>query len=141
MQTTVYKMNNKVLLYSPGNYIQYPVINHNGKEYERHKYTRGLPRWLSGKESTCQCRRHRRCGFDPWVGKIPWGRKWQPTPVFLPGKFHGQKNLVVYSPRGRKESDITGQLSTHPLGTNKTTFLSEKIIGLLLFHVTKPNSN
>ena len=47
-------MNNKVLLYSPGNYIQYPVINHNGKEYERHKYTRGLPRWLSGRESTYQ---------------------------------------------------------------------------------------
>ena len=39
-------------------------------------------RWHSGKESTCQCRRHR---FDPWVGKIPWRRKWQPTPVFLPG--------------------------------------------------------
>ena len=43
----------------------------------------GLPRWLSGKESTCQCRRP---GFDPWVGKIPWRRKWQPTPVFLPGE-------------------------------------------------------
>ena len=42
-----------------------------------------LPRWLCGKESTCQCRR---CGFDPWIGKIPWRRKWQPTPVFLPGE-------------------------------------------------------
>ena len=41
-----------------------------------------LPRWLSGKESACQCRRH---GFDPWVRKILWRRKWQPTPVFLPG--------------------------------------------------------
>jgi len=40
-------------------------------------------RWLSGKESGCQCKRH---GFDPWVGKIPWGRKWQPTPIFLPVK-------------------------------------------------------
>ena len=48
-----------------------------------------LPLWLSGKESTCQCQRHRRYGFNPWVGKIPWRRKWQPTPVFLPGKFHG----------------------------------------------------
>ena len=37
-------------------------------------------------------------GFDPWVGKIPWSRKWQPTPVFLPGKFHGQRSLVGYSP-------------------------------------------
>ena len=37
-------------------------------------------------------------GFDPWVGKIPWSRKWKPTPVFLPGKFHGQRSLVGYSP-------------------------------------------
>ena len=47
----------------------------------------GLPRWLSGKESACQCRRYWRCGFDPWVGKSPWRRKWQPIPVFLPGKI------------------------------------------------------
>ena len=45
----------------------------------------GLPRWLSGKDSTCQCKRHKRCGFDPWVRKIPWRRNWQPTPVLLPG--------------------------------------------------------
>ena len=65
---------------------------------------RGLPRWLSGKESTCQCRRRR---FNPWVRKIPWRRKWQPTPVFLPGKSHGQSSLAGYSPRGHKESDMT----------------------------------
>ena len=51
----------------------------------------GLPRWLSGKESTYQCRRH---GFDPWVRKVTWRRKWQPTPVFLPGKSHGQRRLA-----------------------------------------------
>ena len=45
--------------------------------------------------------------FDPWVGKIPWRRKWQPTPVFLPGKCHGQRSLVGYSPWGCKESDMT----------------------------------
>ena len=45
----------------------------------------GFPGGASGKEPTCQVRRHKRCGFDPWVGKIPWKRKWQPTPVFLPG--------------------------------------------------------
>ena len=50
---------------------------------------------LSGKESTCSSRGHR---FDPWVGKIPWRRKWQPTPVFLPGKSHGQRSLPGYSP-------------------------------------------
>ena len=42
----------------------------------------GLPRWCGGKESACQCRRCRRCGFDLWVWRIPWGGKWQPTPVF-----------------------------------------------------------
>ena len=44
----------------------------------------GLPCWVSGKEPTCQCRRCQRRGFDPWVGKMPWRREWQPTPVFLP---------------------------------------------------------
>ena len=46
-------------------------------------------------------------GFNPWVGKIPWRRKWQSTPVLLPGKPHGQRSLVGYSPWGRKESDTT----------------------------------
>ena len=50
---------------------------------------------LSGKESACQGRRHRRCGLDFWVRKIPWRRKWQPTPVFLPEKSHGQRSLVA----------------------------------------------
>ena len=68
----------------------------------------GLPRWLSGEESTCQCRT---LGFIPWVGKMPWSRKWQPTPVFLPGKFHGQRSLVGYNPWGCPESDMTVQLS------------------------------
>ena len=61
-----------------------------------------------------------RPGFDPWVGKIPWRREWQLTPVFLPEKLHGQKSLVSYSPRGCKESDMT-ELLTHtyrgPLGS------------------------
>ena len=55
--------------------------------------------WLSGKESACQCRSRRFC---PWVGKIPRRGKWQATPVFLPGKSHGQRSLVGYSPRGPK---------------------------------------
>ena len=53
------------------------------------------PHWFSGKESTCQWGRYE---FNPWVRKIPWRRKWQPTPVFLQGKSHGQRNLVGYSP-------------------------------------------
>jgi len=44
-------------------------------------------------------------GFDPWVGKTPWRREWLPTPVFLPGKFHGQRSLVGHSPWGHKEMD------------------------------------
>ena len=68
------------------------------------KNIRGLPWWLSGKESACQCRR---CGFDPWVGKMPWRSKWQPTLVFLLGEFHGQRCLEGYSPWGLKESDTT----------------------------------
>ena len=70
--------------------------------------TNKVPRWLSGKESACQCRRHE---FNPWVGKMPWSRKWQPTPVFLPGKSHGQRSLVDYSPPGHGESDTTKWLS------------------------------
>ena len=59
--------------------------------------SRGLPGGTSVKEPACKCRRHKRHGFNPWVGKIPWRRKWQLTPVFLPGKSHGQKSLVGYS--------------------------------------------
>ena len=66
------------------------------------KAIRGLPRWQSGKESTCQCRRHRRYGFDQWVGEIPWKKKQQLTPVFLPEKSHGQRSLAGYSPQGCK---------------------------------------
>ena len=53
-----------------------------------------------------------RTRFNPWVGKIPWRRAWQPTPVFLPGESHGQRSLAGYSPRGCKESDMTEQLRT-----------------------------
>ena len=53
-----------------------------------------LPWWVSGKESACSAED----AFNPWVGKIPWRRKWQPTPVFLPGKSHGQRSLAGYSP-------------------------------------------
>ena len=65
----------------------------------------GLPRWRTGKESTCQGRRH---GVDPWVGKIPWRRKWQTIPVFWPEKSHGQRSLAGYRPQGlQKELGTT----------------------------------
>ena len=63
-------------------------------------FMQGLPWWVNDKEPACQCRRP---GFNSWVGRIPWRRKWQPTPVFLTGKLHGQRNLVGYSPWGHRE--------------------------------------
>ena len=79
----------------------------------------GLSWWHSGKEPTCQYRRHKRSSSDSWVHKIPWSRKWQPTPVFLPGKSHGQRSLAGYGPWGPKESDMTEHTCTnrvHDLG-------------------------
>ena len=78
----------------------------------------GFPCGASGKEPACQCRRRRTRGFNPWVGKIPWRREWQPTPVFLPGERHGQMSLVSYSLWGHKESDMTG--ATWHACTNKS---------------------
>ena len=80
----------------------------------------GFPGGASGQEPANA--RDKRHGFDPWVRKIPWSRKWQPTPVFLPGNFRDQRSLVGYSPWGHKESDM----STNPytdLSTNPYTDL------------------
>ena len=82
-----------------------------------------VPGGASGKEPTCQHTRCNRCEFDPWVGKIPWRRKWQPTPVLLPGESHGQRSLVGYSSWGCKESAVTEATShTHtPWATHTHT--------------------
>ena len=80
-----------------------------------------VPRCLSGKEPTCQCRR---CGFNPWIGKIPWKRKWQPTPVFLPGKSYGQRSLAGSSPWGRKRV-------WHNLAIKTTTILCACVLSHL----------
>ena len=60
-----------------------------------------------GKESACNAGDTSSCEFNPQVRKIPWKMAWQPTLVFLPGEFHGQRRLVGYSPYGHKESDMT----------------------------------
>ena len=70
------------------NYLGSPVSRYSTGEKE-------LPRCLSDEGSTCQCRR---CGFDPWVRKVSWRKKWQPTPIFFPGKSHRQRSLEGYSP-------------------------------------------
>ena len=67
----------------------------------------------SAKESACWSRRQKRLRFNPWVGKTLWRRKWQPTAVVLPGKFHGQRSLVGYSLWGHKEPDTTEPTRTH----------------------------
>ena len=71
-----------------------------------------LPWWLGGPRLCLQCWRP---GFDPWVGKIPWRRAWQPTPMFLPSELHGQRSLAGYSSGGCKEPDTPEGL-THLVG-------------------------
>ena len=68
---------------------------------------RDFPGGASGKEPACQLRRP---WFDPWIRKIPWRRKWQPTLVFLPGESNGQRNLAGYSPWGYKELDADAMI-------------------------------
>ena len=72
----------------------------------------GFPGGTSGKQPTCQRRRHKRDGFDPWVRKILWRRVWQPIPVFLSGESRGHRSLVGNSSQGHKESDTTEASST-----------------------------
>ena len=72
--------------------------------------------------------RCRRLRLDPWVRKIPWRRKWQPTPVFLPGESRGQRSLAEYSPWGRKESDSTERLTLiHSTGIENSFAVSREI--------------
>ena len=94
----------------------------------------------SGKDPTCQFRRCKRCRFDPWVRKIPWRRKWLPTPVFLPGKSHWQRSLMGCSPWDHKELG-TNEWLTLSLGTLVHHLLSMKtfwIKSLFLISATHP---
>ena len=82
------------------------------REYSNHHYTTiySIPWWLRQLSICLQWGRPR---FIPWVRKIPWRRKWQSTPVLLPGTSHGQRSLEGYSPWGRKELDTTERLHVH----------------------------
>ena len=86
-------------------------------------FIQGFPIRARGKELACQCRRHKRCRFHLWFGKIPWRRAGQPTPVFLPGESHGQRSLAGYSPWGHKKSDMTEWL-THTHNVYNFIYLS-----------------
>ena len=94
-----------IYLYVYACYIQYLYLPMLGTH--THTHTHRLPRWYSGKESAYQCWRLRRCGFDPWVGKIPSRRKWLPTSESFPGESYGQRRLASNSPWGCRESDMT----------------------------------
>ena len=83
----------------------------------------GFPGGASGKEPTCQYRRHKRGGFGPRVREIPWRRAWQPNSVCLPGKSHGQRKLAGYSPWGHRELDSTEQLTLSLSGASSFLFL------------------
>ena len=94
----------------PGDPLTWPLCD--DKQDDRGGLVYSLSKCLGfapGSARIClQCRRLR---FNPWVRKIPWRRKWQPTPVFLPGQSHGQRSLVGYNPWGHKELDRTEQLT------------------------------
>ena len=77
----------------------------------------GFPNGSEGEESACNAGGTGYVGSIPGSGKISWSEEWQPTPVFLPGKFHGQRSLVGYSPKGCKESDTTEHMLLRHLGT------------------------
>ena len=93
-----------------------------------------LPGWHSGKESVCQYRRCKRCGFDSWVGKMPWRRKWQPTPVFLPGKSHGQRRLAGSKSMGSHRAG-------HDSGTERAHTQITQGWGRVEHNGTQPGSN
>ena len=75
--------------------------------------TSGTSHWFSGKRIHLQSRRHRIHGLDPWVGKMPWRRAWQPTPVFLPGESHGQRCWLTSVHKVTKSQSLLKQLGTH----------------------------
>ena len=89
------------------------LLNTNSQKKKKGKAKLPSQGFPGGKESSCKFLRCGRCGFSSWVRKIPWRRKQQLTPLFLPGKFHGQRSLVGYSPWGHKQSNTTEGLSTH----------------------------
>ena len=89
--------------------------------------------WLSGKEFACNANCEIKCEFDLQVGKIPWRRKWQPATIFLPGKFHGQRSLAVYSLGGCKELDRTQRLNNNNNRTEKNTLQG---LGDVSFHLS-----
>ena len=101
----------------------------------------GFPGGTSGKEPACQGKRHKRRGFDPWVGKIPWRRVWQPIPVFFTRESHGRRNLVGYRPKCRKKvrydwSDLASTVENKAqFSDNSVSPINEVEIFLVLWNL------
>ena len=100
--------------------ISQTLVTHISLRHIDISYLLGFPHSSDSRESACNAGDP---GSLPWVGKIPWRREWEPTPVFLPEESHGLKSLTGYSPWGHKESDMTEQLThthihTHPFWCN-----------------------
>ena len=98
------------------------------KKRKKEKKKSGLLWWLRWQRI---CLQFRRPGFNPWVRNLPWRRKWPPTPIFLPGKSHGQRTLAGYHPWGRKDSDMTERL-THTLKKKSTNKFIYKVVASLV---------
>ena len=94
---------------------------------------------FSGKESSCQCRRCRRWGFNLWVGKIPRSMKWQLTLIYLPEKFHRQRSLMGYSPWGSRESHTHHWVTEHAQSLTKLqsqdSYQRQEVSTDQIFHV------
>ena len=108
------------------------------------QYWGGLGGFPSGKESTCWCRRHKRHQFDLYVGKIPWRRAWQPTPVFLPGESHGQRTWWAKVHGVAKSWTWLKWLSMHPRGGLTPPYVWKWDLPLFffdIFHDFYPLSN
>ena len=100
----------KVFLREERKTLEYSIFH---KDFFGGNLARGFLDGTGGKELICQCRRQKRPSFNSWVGKIPWRRVWQPTPVFLPEKSHGQRSLVGYNPRVAESRIWLKWLSRH----------------------------
>ena len=98
----------------------------------------GLPWYLSSKESTCQCRRCKRHGFN-LIRKMPCTREWQPTSISLPGKFHGQRSLVSYSSQSWKDLDMIEVTKHMQTGTLLFSFsiLNNNFVCVLILSLSK----
>ena len=114
-----------VLHRKPNNYVNhcyYSFSAKHGRTWKITKYNEINMGLHGGNESACQCRRCKRCGFDPWVRKICWIRKWQSTPVFLLGKSNEKRSLVGYSPWGCRKSYTTEHSTAkEEITTNRIT--------------------